>query len=372
MKKNICIVVGTRPELIRLSKIIECFDKHTNLNLIHTGQNYDYELNQVFFENLGIKKPDIFLDTKSNSPVETVAKIIHKIDNHLENLSPDALIILGDTNSCLSAYPAKRRKIPIFHLEAGNRSFDQRVPEEINRKIVDHISDVNLTYSKISRDYLLREGFPPERTIRVGSPMKEVIDSSKKDIDKSKILKELNLSKDEYILCSTHREENIDIEDNFISLFTSLNNVSEEFKKEIILSTHPRTKKKIEEKNFKLHKNIRLLKPFGYFDYLKLQMNSYVVLSDSGTIFEESSILKFRAVCIRESNERPESFEESQVIMSGLKSSDILNSIVLSRSQNPENFNIVEDYNVGNVSLKILNIVHSYIDFVQREVWKTK
>ena len=374
-KIHLLTVVGTRPEIIRLSSIINRLNnsksiKHT---LVHTGQNYDYNLNEVFFKDLNISKPDIFLEAASDSPSKTIGNILIKIDSVLDDLKPDALLILGDTNSCLSAIAAKKKKIPIFHFEAGNRCFDQRVPEETNRKIVDHIADINLTYSGIARDYLLKEGLNPDRTIKVGSPMFEVLNNQKKAINNSKILTKLKLNSGEYFLISCHREENVDNNKNFKLLIESLNELASKYKIPIIFPIHPRTKKIYEKSGLKADKLVKFIEPLGFIDYNKLQIESFVVLSDSGTIFEESSILNFRALNIRESHERPEAIEETSVVVTGLKIERILQGIKILENQttgNERNINIVSDYNISNVSTKIERIILSHIDFVNRVVWQ--
>ena len=372
---HLVTVVGTRPEIIRLSSIINRLNnsrsiKHT---LIHTGQNYDYNLNEVFFKDLNISKPNIFLEAASDSPSKTIGNILIKIDSVLDDLQPDAILILGDTNSCLSAIAAKKKKIPIFHYEAGNRCFDQRVPEETNRKIVDHIADINLTYSSIAKEYLLNEGLSPDRTIKIGSPMFEVLNSQKKPIDNSKILEDLNIEPGKYFLVSCHREENVDNKKNFKLLIDSLNKLANEYKMPIIFPIHPRTKKKYNNSDLKLDKLVKFIDPLGFNDYNKLQIESYVVLSDSGTIFEESSILNFRALNIRESHERPEALEETSVVVTGLKIERILQGIKMLENQTTgkkRNINLVSDYNISNVSLKIERIILSHIDFVNRVVWQ--
>ena len=373
-KLKIITVVGTRPELIRLSRVISKLDMFCEHIIVHTGQNYDYELNQIFFDELKIRKPDYFLNSAndSSSPSNTIGNIITSFDEVLANIKSDALLVLGDTNSCLSVIPAKRRKIPIFHIEAGNRCFDQRVPEEINRKIVDHIADINLTYSSISRDYLISEGIPPDRIIKVGSPMLEVINFYKDDILSSSILDNLKLNINQFILISAHREENIDSDVNFQKFINILNFLEKKYSIPIVVSTHPRTRSKIELNNIKLNDNIILLKPMGFFDYVNLQINSKVVLSDSGTITEESSILNFKALNIRETNERPEGMEEGAVMMPGLEIDRIEQCLSILDSQDNKNTNlkIVSDYNTDNVSEKILRIIHSYTDYVKRVVWK--
>jgi len=374
-KIHLLTVVGTRPEIIRLSSIINRLNdsksiKHT---LVHTGQNYDYNLNEVFFKDLNISKPNIFLEAASDSPSKTIGNILIKIDSVLDDLKPDALLILGDTNSCLSAIAAKKKKIPIFHFEAGNRCFDQRVPEETNRKIVDHIADINLTYSGIARDYLLNEGLHPDRTIKVGSPMFEVLNTQKKAINSSKILSKLKLNSGKYFLVSCHREENVDNDKNFKLLIESLNELARKYKLPIIFPIHPRTKKIYEKSELKADKLVKFIDPLGFIDYNKLQIESFVVLSDSGTIFEESSILNFRALNIRESHERPEAIEEASVVVTGLKIDRILQGIKILENQttgNDRNINIVSDYNISNVSTKIERIILSHIDFVNRVVWQ--
>jgi UDP-N-acetylglucosamine 2-epimerase (non-hydrolysing) len=374
-KIHLLTVVGTRPEIIRLSSIINRLNKSKSIQhtLVHTGQNYDYNLNEVFFKDLNISKPDIFLEAASDSPSKTIGNILIKIDDVLDNLKPDAILILGDTNSCLSAIAAKKKKIPIFHYEAGNRCFDQRVPEETNRKIVDHVADINLTYSSIARDYLLNEGLHPDRTIKIGSPMYEVLNSQKKAIKNSKILKKLNLTPSKYILISCHREENVDNEKNFKMLIDSINVLATKYKMPIIFPIHPRTKKIYTKSKLKVNKLVNFIEPLGFIDYNKLQIESFVVLSDSGTIFEESSILNFRALNIRESHERPEAVEETSVVITGLKIERIIQGIKIIENQTTgikRNINLVSDYNISNVSLKIERIILSHIDFVNRVVWQ--
>ena len=372
---HLLTIVGTRPEIIRLSSIINRLNRSKSIQhtLVHTGQNYDYNLNEVFFKDLKISKPDIFLEAAENSPSKTIGKILIKIDSVLDELKPDAILILGDTNSCLSVIAAKKKKIPIFHYEAGNRCFDQRVPEETNRKIVDHIADINLTYSTIARDYLLNEGLNPDRTIKIGSPMFEVLNSHKNDIINSKILKKLNLASGKYFLISCHREENVDNAKNFKMLIDSLNELSNKYKIPIIFPIHPRTKKIYDKSKLKVNDFVRFIEPLGFIDYNKLQIESFVVLSDSGTIFEESSILNFRALNIRESHERPEAVEETSVVVTGLKIERILQGIKILENQTTgkqRNINLVSDYNISNVSLKIERIILSHIDFVNRVVWQ--
>lgn len=373
MKKlKVMTIVGTRPEIIRLSAVINKLESSEAIDhvLVHTGQNYDYELNEVFFEDFNLKKPDYFLNAATGSPTETIGNILIAIDPVLEEVQPEAVLILGDTNSCLCAIAAKKRKIPIFHMEAGNRCFDQRVPEETNRKIVDHIADINLTYSDIAREYLLREGLPADRIIKTGSPMAEVLNSKRNEILKSNILERLDIKKNEYFLVSAHREENVNSEKNFIDLFESLNSIAETYNYPVILSTHPRTKKMIDQMNMNLHKNIILSKPLGFIDYNALQINAKVVLSDSGTISEESSILKFKALNIREAHERPEAMEEASVILAGVKKEKIMQSIVIIEDQNDDTLNKVEDYSKNNVSEKVIRIITSYIDYVNTKVWR--
>ena len=374
-KLTVMTILGTRPEIIRLSRIIFALDKNTNHIIVHTGQNYDYELNKVFFDDLRIRTPDYFLDSANhnNGLAKTIGNIIYFADKIIEKLKPDALLVLGDTNSCLSVIPAKRRKIPIFHIEAGNRCFDLRVPEEINRKIVDHTSDINLTYSAIAREYLISEGVDSDMVINVGSPMKEVLEFHKNEIESSNILQKYNLKTEKYFLVSAHREENIENPILFKKLINSLNYLSVEYNLPIIFSTHPRTKKKIDKEKCKLNNLIKLLKPQGYFDYLKLQLNSKVVLSDSGSISEESSILNFPAINIREAHERPEAMEEGSVMMSGLDYKRIKQCISIIENEKIMGISppkIVRDYSSQNVSQKVLRIIQSYTDYVNRKVWK--
>lgn len=372
MKKlKVMTVVGTRPEIIRLSAVINKLEESEAIEhiLVHTGQNHDYELNQVFFNDFKLKKPDYFLNAATGTAVETIGNILIKIDPIMEKEKPDAFLVLGDTNSCLCAIAAKRRHIPIFHMEAGNRCFDQRVPEETNRKIVDHIADINLTYSDIAREYLLREGLPPDRVIKTGSPMFEVLNSRKEDIEKSDILDRLNLKEGQYFVVSAHREENINSETNFIDLVDSLNTVADVYQLPIIVSTHPRTRKMIEEKNIEFNPLIQTLKPLGFNDYVKLQIKSKAVLSDSGTISEESSILGFRALNIRQAHERPEAMEEAAVMMVGLKKERILQGLKVLETQRTETLRLVSDYSMPNVSDKVLRIILSYTDYVNRVVW---
>ncbi|KDE61880.1 UDP-N-acetylglucosamine 2-epimerase [Fusobacterium necrophorum BFTR-1] len=372
MKKlKVMTVVGTRPEIIRLSAIISKLDKSESIEhiLVHTGQNYDYELNEVFFEDFKLRKPDYFLNSAIGTAIETIGNILINIEKVIDREEPDAFLILGDTNSCLAAIAAKRRHIPIFHMEAGNRCFDQRVPEEINRKIVDHIADINLTYSDIAREYLLREGLLPDRVIKTGSPMYEVIKSKLDDIKNSDVLNKLNLEKNKYFVVSTHREENINLERNFMNLVESLNAIADKYKHPVIVSTHPRTRKMIEEKEIKFNPLVNLLKPLGFNDYVKLQIESKTVLSDSGTISEESSILRFKALNLREAHERPEAMEEASVMMVGLKKERILQGLEILETQEENTLREVYDYSMPNVSEKVLRIILSYTDYINRNVW---
>jgi UDP-N-acetylglucosamine 2-epimerase len=371
---KVMTIVGTRPEIIKLSRVIHELDKYVEHILVHTGQNYDFELNEIFFNDLGIRNPNYFLEAIGNNASQTIAKVISKIDDLFESEKPDAILLLGDTNSCLSAISAKRRKIPIFHMEAGNRCFDLRVPEEINRKIVDHISDVNMAYTEHARRYLLSEGLSPETVFKTGSPMKEVLSYYKEKIKQSEILSQLSLQKNDYFIVSTHREENIDSEENFNDLLISLNLIAETYKKPIIVSTHPRTRKKLESiNNLEFNDRILFLKPLSFSDYIKLQTNAFCVISDSGTITEESSILNFPAITIRQAHERPEGVDEGTLIMSGLKSDSVLSSIKVVTSQfyeSNKSFKVIEDYNTDNVSMKVVRIILSYTDYVNRNVWK--
>ena len=370
---KVMTIVGTRPEIIRLARIIPLLDKFSEHKLVHTGQNYDYELNQVFFEELEIRKPDLFLEAAGKTPAETIGLIISKVDKVFLDHKPDAVLILGDTNSSLAAISAKRNKIPIFHMEAGNRSFDQRVPEEINRRIIDHISDINLTYSSIARDCLLREGLPIDQVIKTGSPMNEVLNYYMPKIQNSNILNRLSLKENNFFLVSAHREENIDFEKNFLKLVKIMNTIGEEYGLPVIVSTHPRTKKRINEYNVSFHSNVRLIKPLGFYDYIKLQINARTVLSDSGTITEESSILNFPALNIRETHERHEGMAEASVMMVGLDIKYIkIGFRILENQIKSKNrlLKIADDYNVTNVSEKILRIINSYTDYINRVVWK--
>ena len=373
MKKlKVMTVVGTRPEIIRLSAVINKLEESEAIDhiLVHTGQNYDYELNEVFFKDFKLKKPDYFLNAATGTAVETIGNILIKIDPIMEEVKPDAFLVLGDTNSCLCAIAAKRRHIPIFHMEAGNRCFDQRVPEETNRKIVDHTADINLTYSDIAREYLLREGIPADRIIKTGSPMFEVINSRREDIEKSDVLERLGIEEGKYFVVSAHREENINSETNFLDLVESLNAVAEKYKMPLIVSTHPRTRKMIEAKGIQFNPLIQTMKPLGFNDYVKLQIKSKAVLSDSGTISEESSILGFRALNIRQAHERPEAMEEASVMMVGLKKERILQGLEVLETQDKDTLRLVADYSMPNVSDKVLRIILSYTDYVNKVVWK--
>ena len=373
-KLKVMTVVGTRPEIIRLSRVMAALDNSLAIEhiIVHTGQNYDYELNQIFFDDLGIRKPDFFLDAAGATATETVGQILIKIDPLLAREQPDAFLVLGDTNSCLCAIPAKKRHIPIFHMEAGNRCFDQRVPEETNRKIVDHVSDINLTYSSIAREYLLREGLPADRIIKTGSPMYEVLHHYLPEISKSDILTKLNLEENKFFVVSAHREENINSDKNFKGLMDSLNLIAEKYGYPIIVSTHPRTKKMIDTKQINMRPEIQFLKPMGFNDYNALQMKSFAVLSDSGTISEESSILNFPALNIREAHERPEAMEEASVMLVGLNPERIMQGLVQLQSQKrgaDRNFRTVADYSMPNVSDKMVRIILSYTDYIKRTVW---
>lgn len=374
MKKlKVATVVGTRPEIIRLSRVLASLDRHCDHVLVHTGQNYDYELNEIFFQDLGIRKPDHFLNAAGATGAETIGKVIIGTDQALAEIQPDAMLVLGDTNSCMAVLPAKRRKIPTFHMEAGNRCFDQRVPEEINRRIVDHTSDINLTYSDIAREYLLREGLPSDRIIKTGSPMFEVLNHYRDGIEASDVLDRLGLTPGQFFVVSAHREENIDSEHNFAKLVKLLNTVAATYDLPVIVSTHPRTQKRVDAMGVKFHANVRLLKPLGFKDYNKLQVSSRAVLSDSGTITEESSILNFPALNIREAHERPEGMEEASVMMVGLETDRALQALELLADQSrgaDRDFRLVADYSMPNVSEKVVRIIHSYTDYVNRVVWK--
>lgn len=376
MKKlKVITVVGTRPEIIRLSRVLARLDEHCDHVLVHTGQNYDYELNQVFFDDLGVRRPDHFLNSAANATgaAHTIGNLIIAVDQVLNEVQPEAMLVLGDTNSCLSVIPAKRRKIPIFHMEAGNRCFDQRVPEETNRRIVDHTADVNLTYSTIARDYLLREGLSPDLVIKTGSPMFEVLTHYRSHIDESNVLERLGLQAGRYFVVSAHREENIESPQSFAKLVAILNAVAEDHDLPVIVSTHPRTQKRIDATGVQFHKQVRLLKPLGFHDYVKLQLSARVTLSDSGTINEESSILNFPALNLREAHERPEGMEEAAVMMVGLEVDRVRQGLAILESQprgEVRGLRQVADYSMPNVSDKVLRIVHSYTDYVNRVVWK--
>ena len=373
---KVMTIVGTRPEIIKLSRVMSELDKYTNHVIVHTGQNYDYELNEIFFNELQIRKPDYFLSAAAPNAAVTIANVISGTDEVFEKENPDAVLLYGDTNSCMAVISAKRRKIPVFHMEAGNRCFDQRVPEEINRKIVDHLSDINMPLSEHARNYLISEGIRPETVIKTGSPMKEVLEFHKEAIEKSDVLKREGLNPLEYFIVSTHREENVDSEENFKNLLDSLNAIVEKFKKKVIVSTHPRTRKKLELLGFiNSNPEIEFLKPFGFIDYIKLQKNAFCVISDSGTITEESSILGFPAITIRQAHERPEGMDEGTLIMSGLNPERVLNSIEIVTSQflkDPGSIKIVADYKTDNVSKKVVRIILSYTDYINRTVWHKK
>ena len=374
MKKlKVVTVVGTRPEIIRLSRVMAALDASCEHILVHTGQNYDYELNQIFFDDLGIRKPDYFLNAAGSTGAETIGNVIIAVDRVLAEVEPEALLVLGDTNSCMAVIPAKRRKIPTFHMEAGNRCFDMRVPEEINRRIVDHTADINLTYSTIARDYFLREGLSPDMVIKTGSPMFEVLNYYRSGIDASDVLKRLGLEAGKFFVVSAHREENIDSDKNFLKLVDVLNTVAEHYGYPVIVSTHPRTQKRVDAMGVTFHENVRLLKPLGFKDYNKLQLDSKAALSDSGTINEESSILNFPALNLREAHERPEGMEEAAVMMVGLEVERVMQALELLDSQQrgaDRSFRLVEDYSMPNVADKIVRIIHSYRDYVMRVVWK--
>ena len=372
-KMKVATVVGTRPEIIRLARVMAKLDEHCEHILIHTGQNYDFELNEIFFQDLGIRKPDHFLNAAGASGAETIGNVIIAVDKVLADVKPDALLVLGDTNSCMAVIPAKRRKIPTFHMEAGNRCFDMRVPEEINRRIVDHTADINLTYSTIARDYLLREGLSPDMVIKTGSPMFEVLNYYREGIDNSDVLETLGLEAGKFFIVSAHREENIDSDKNFYKLVDVLNTVAEHYGYPVIVSTHPRTQKRVDALGIKFHENVRLLKPLGFKDYNKLQLSSKAALSDSGTINEESSILNFPALNLREAHERPEGMEEASVMMVGLEADRVMQALQVLESQlsgEERNLRLVADYSMPNVSDKVVRIVHSYRDYVMRTVWK--
>jgi len=371
-KLKVMTIIGTRPEIIRLSEVIKACDRYFNHHLVHTGQNYDYELNEVFFEELGIREPDHFLEAVGDHLGDTIGNIISKSYQLLAEEMPDALLILGDTNSALCSIAAKRLKIPIFHMEAGNRCFDQNVPEEINRKIVDHISDINLPYTEHSRRYLLSEGIRKEHIFVTGSPMTEVIKKHKEKIENSNVLEELDLEKDNYFLVSAHREENVDNEENFLSLMNALNDIAEKYQMPIVYSTHPRSKKRIEERGFKFHPLVKQLKPFGFFDYNKLQLNSFCTLSDSGTLSEESAILGFPGVLIRTSTERPEVLDKGTVVIGGITEKDIVQAVDLSRNmkKNNEKTYLADDYQDDNVSVKVVKLIQSYAKIIDDVIWR--
>lgn len=371
MKKlKVITIVGTRPEIIRLSRVMARLDEHCDHIVVHTGQNYDYELNQVFFEDLGVRKPDHFLNAAGGNAAQTIGQIITSVDRVLEDEQPEALLVLGDTNSCLAVIPAKRRKIPIFHMEAGNRCFDQRVPEETNRRIVDHTADVNLTYSSIAREYLLREGLPPDLVIKTGSPMFEVLTHYRPQIEASDVLPSLGLEAGRYFVVSAHREENIESPRCFGKLVQVLNMVAADSGLPVIVSTHPRTRKRIEDEGATFHTGVQLMKPLGFHDYVKLQLHARAVLSDSGTISEESSILGFPALNLREAHERPEGMEEAAVMMVGLEVDRVRQGLAILATQRPGEVRPVADYSMPNVSDKVLRILHSYTDYVNRVVWR--
>lgn len=374
MKKlKVVTVVGTRPEIIRLSRVMAALDEYCEHILVHTGQNYDYELNEIFFQDLGIRKPDHFLNAAGSTGAETIGNVIIGVDRVLAEIEPEALLVLGDTNSCMAVIPAKRRKIPTFHMEAGNRCFDMRVPEEINRRIVDHTADINLTYSTIARDYLLREGLSPDMVIKTGSPMFEVLNYYREGIEASDVLSRLGLEKGKFFVVSAHREENIDSDKNFTNLVQALNTVAEHYGYPVIVSTHPRTQKRVDAMGVKFHENVRLLKPLGFKDYNKLQLDSKAVLSDSGTINEESSILNFPALNIREAHERPEGMEEASVMMVGLEAERVMQGLHILENQSrgqERSLRLVEDYSMPNVAEKVVRIIHSYRDYVMRTVWR--
>ena len=366
-------MVGTRPEIIRLSRVIARLDEYCEHVLVHTGQNYDYELNQIFFDDLGIRKPDHFLNAAGGGAAETIGKVIIAVDGVLATEKPDALLVLGDTNSCMAVLPAKRRKVPVFHMEAGNRCFDQRVPEEINRRIVDHTADVNLTYSAIARECLLNEGLPPDLVIKTGSPMAEVLSHYQSQIDASNVLERLELSAEQFFVVSAHREENVDSDINFNKLVNLLNTVAEQYGLPVIVSTHPRTQKRVDAMGAKFHAKVQLLKPLGFSDYIKLQLSAKAVLSDSGTITEESSILNFPALNLREAQERHEGMEEGAVMMVGLEEQRVLQGLAILQNQPRGTERLlrqVADYSMPNVSDKVLRIIHSYTDYVNRVIWK--
>lgn len=374
MKKlKVMTVVGTRPEIIRLSRVMAKLDEHCEHILVHTGQNYDFELNEIFFQDLGIRKPNHFLSAAGASGAETIGNVIIAVDKVLAEVQPEALLVLGDTNSCMAVIPAKRRKIPTFHMEAGNRCFDMRVPEEINRRIVDHTADINLTYSTIARDYLLREGLPPDRVVKTGSPMFEVLNYFRGGIEASDVLSRLGLEDGKFFVVSAHREENVDSDRNFLALVDTLNAVADQYGFPVIVSTHPRTQKRVDAMGVKFHSNVRLLKPLGFKDYNKLQLSAKAVLSDSGTISEEASILNFPALNIREAHERPEGMEEAAAMMVGLSTERVLQGLAILEKQgrgSDRSMRLVDDYSMPNVAEKVVRIIHSYRDYVMQTVWK--
>lgn len=372
-KLKVMTVVGTRPEIIRLSRVMAKLDEHCEHIIVHTGQNYDYELNEIFFQDLGIRKPDHFLSAAGASGAETIGNVIIKVDQVLALVNPDAMLVLGDTNSCMAVIPAKRRKIPTFHMEAGNRCFDMRVPEEINRRIVDHTADINMSYSTIARDYLVAEGLPPDRIIKTGSPMFEVLSFYREGIEASDVLERLNLKEGQFFVVSAHREENVDSDKNFTKLVAVLNTVAEHYGLPVIVSTHPRTQKRVDAMGVTFHENVQLLKPLGFKDYNKLQLCSKAVLSDSGTINEESSILNFPALNIREAHERPEGMEEAAAMMAGLEVERVMQGLAILETQargDQRDLRLVADYSMPNVADKVVRIIHSYRDYVMRTVWK--
>lgn len=372
-KMKVMTVVGTRPEIIRLSRVMAKLDEHCEHVLVHTGQNYDYELNEIFFNDLGIRKPDHFLSAAGSSGAETIGNVIIKVDQVLADVEPEAVLVLGDTNSCMAVLPAKRRKIPTFHMEAGNRCFDMRVPEEINRRIVDHTADINMSYSTIARDYLISEGLPPDCTIKTGSPMFEVLNHYRDGIESSDVLSRLDLTEHEFFVVSAHREENVDSDKNFLKLVDVLNNVADQYDFPVIVSTHPRTQKRVDAMGVTFHRNVQLLKPLGFKDYNKLQLCAKAVLSDSGTINEESSILNFPALNIREAHERPEGMEEAAAMMVGLEVERVMQALTILENQSrgdQRSLRLVADYSMPNVADKVVRIIHSYRDYVMRTVWK--
>ncbi|MBE0484406.1 MAG: UDP-N-acetylglucosamine 2-epimerase (non-hydrolyzing) [Bacterioplanes sp.] len=372
-KLKVMTVVGTRPEIIRLSRVMAKLDEHCEHILVHTGQNYDYELNEIFFQDLGIRKPDHFLSAAGSTGAETIGNVIIKVDQVLAEVKPEAVLVLGDTNSCMAVLPAKRRKIPTFHMEAGNRCFDMRVPEEINRRIVDHTADINMSYSTIARDYLVAEGLPPDRIIKTGSPMFEVLNYYREGIEASTVLERLNLKEGQFFVVSAHREENVDSDKNFLKLVDVLNTVAAHYNLPVIVSTHPRTQKRVDAMGVTFHPNVQLLKPLGFKDYNKLQLSAKAVLSDSGTINEESSILNFPALNIREAHERPEGMEEAAAMMAGLEVERVMQGLAILETQargEQRDLRLVADYSMPNVADKVVRIIHSYRDYVMRTVWK--